>query len=306
MEINRLNAFIDAAQTLSFSETAYRLHVSQPTVSKYIGDLERMLGVRLFERSSAGLRLSEAGQSLLPWARRLVRECVKFEDLARALQEDTSGRLRIACTTAAGKYILPQLAARFRNRYPRVQIQILSCGQEDAIHRLLGENADLGIVSFEAGGSDLDCQYFFTDHIILIVPANHPWAGRQFIEPSDLLDVPLLMREPTSGTRRAILSGLAAHDISIDDLNVFLEIGNAEAIVAAVGAGIGVSFVSRMAAAYALAFECVVEVPVLELDLRRKICMVRRSMPAPNRAQEVFWSFIRDPINSDLYRLAGL
>jgi DNA-binding transcriptional LysR family regulator len=103
-----------------------------------------------------------------------------------------------------------------------------------------------------------------------------------------------------------LLSELAANDISLDDLDVFLEVGNAEAIVASVGAGIGVSFVSRMAAAYALAFECVVEVPVLGFDLQRKICMVRRAMPVPNRAQEVFWGFIHDPVNDDLYRLASL
>jgi DNA-binding transcriptional LysR family regulator len=78
MDIDRLYAFIDAAQTLNFSETAHHLHVSQPTVSKYIQDLERLLGVRLFDRNGAGLRLTEAGQTILPWARRLVRECGKL------------------------------------------------------------------------------------------------------------------------------------------------------------------------------------------------------------------------------------
>lgn len=306
MDIDRLNAFIDAAQTLSFSKTAHRLHVSQPTVSKYIGDLERYLGVRLFERSTTGMRLTEAGETILPWARRLVRECGKLENLAKSLDGDVAGQLRIACTTSAGKYILPLLAARFRHRHPHVQINILSCTQENAIERLLGEEADLGVVSFEAGASGLDCQYFFTDHIILVVPSNHPWAERQYVEPENLLEVPLIMREATSGTRRALLSELAAHDISLDDLDIFLEVGNAEAIVAAVGSGIGVSFVSRIAAVYALASECVVEVPVLDLDLKLKICMVRRSMPATNRALEVFWSFIHDPIEDDLYRLASL
>jgi DNA-binding transcriptional LysR family regulator len=201
---------------------------------------------------------------------------------------------------------LPRLAARFRHRHPHVQVKILSCTQENALGHLLGEEAELGVVSFEAGANGLDCQHFFTDRIILVVPANHPWAGKRYIEPAELLDVPLIMREDTSGTRRALLSELAAHDISLDDLEIFLEVGNPEAIVATVGAGVGVSFVSRMAAAYALGFECVVEVPVLGFDLRRKICMVRRSMPVPNRAQDIFWGFIHDPINDDLYRLASL
>jgi DNA-binding transcriptional LysR family regulator len=162
MDIDRLNTFIDAAQTLNFSETAHRLHVSQPTISKYIRDLEQSLGVHLFDRSAAGLHLTEAGRTILPWARRLVRECGKLEDLAKSLDGDVAGQLRIACTTAAGKYILPQLAARFRHRHPHVQFNILSCTQENAIDHLLGEEAELGVVSFEAGASGLDCQYFFT------------------------------------------------------------------------------------------------------------------------------------------------
>lgn len=304
VDINRLKAFIQAAETLSFSDTGKRLHVSQPTVSKYISDLEREFGVPLFDRSENKLRLTEVGQTLLPWARKLVKQSYGLEEMAKSLQGKVAGHLKIACTTAAGKYILPRLAARFRQQHPQVNISILACTQVDVIATLLKEEADMGVVSFEAGGSGLDCQYFLTDHIILIVPSNHPWATRQFIEPEELIGEALLMREPTSGTRRTLLSELAIHDISLDDLNVLLEIGNAEAIVAAVGAGLGVAFVSRLAAAYALAFECVIEVPVKSLDLRRKICIARPTLAVTNRPQEVFWNFIHDPINKDLYRLA--
>jgi DNA-binding transcriptional LysR family regulator len=306
IDLNRLNTFLEAAETLNFSETAQRLHVSQPTVSKYIRDLERDLGVQLFDRNGAGLRLTDTGQSLLPWARKLIQQSNDFSGMVKSFQEDITGDLRIACTTAAGKYILPQLAARFRQRLPGVRISIPACTQEDAFERLLGEEADLGVLSVETAGNGLECQCFFTDHIILIVPAHHPWVARQFVEPADLLDAPLILREPTSGTRRTVLSELAAHDITLDDLNVLLEVGSAEAIVASVGAGIGVSFVSRMAAAYALAFECVVAVPVTGLDLRRRICMARRRLAVPSRAQEAFWSFVHDPGNADLLRLAEM
>lgn len=306
MNVEHLKVFINAAQTLSFSETAQHLHVTQPTVSKYIRDLEQTLGIRLFDRSKAGLCLTEAGHAILPWAKHLLLECSKFQDLAKSLEDDVSGQIQIACTTAAGKYILPQLAARFRQLHPHVQISILACTHEGALERLLDEEADLGVISSEVGSDRLDCQYFFTDRIILIAPAGHPWADKQYIEPEDLLPEPLIMREATSGTRRVLLSELAAHDISLEDLNVFLEVGNAEAIVATVGSGIGVSFVSRMAAAYAMAFECVVEVPVRGFDLRRKICMARRSTASTNRARDVFWGFIRDPANEDLYSLANL
>lgn len=306
MDINKLKVFVDAAETLNFSETAQRLHVTQPTISKYIRDLENELSILLFERSATGISLTEAGQSIMPWAQKLLSECRKFEDLASSLDEEVTGRIRIACTTAAGKYILPQLGARFRKLYPHVQISILSCTQEDALDRILDEDADLSVVSSETRLERIETQNFFIDHIIMIAPATHPFAKRRSIELSEILDEPVIIRESTSGTRLAVLSELAAHDISLDDLNVLLEVGNAEAIVAAVGAGLGISFVSRMAAAYALAFESVVEVAVKEIDLRRQICMARRSMANPNRARDVFWGFIHDPINDDLYHSANL
>lgn len=306
MDINKLKVFVDAAETLNFSETAQRLHVTQPTISKYIRDLETELSIQLFERSSTGISLSEAGKAIHPWAQKLLTECRKFEDLASSLDEEVTGKVRIACTTAAGKYILPQLGARFRQMHPYVHFSILSCTQEDAIDKILEEDADLSVVSSESFSDRIETQHFFTDRIIMIAPASHPFAKRKSIDLSEILDEPVIIREPTSGTRRAVLAEFSAHDITLDDLNVLLEVGNAEAIVAAVGAGLGVSFVSRMAAAYALAFECVVEIPVNEIDLRRQICMARRSMANPNRARDVFWGFIHDPINDDLYRNADL
>ncbi len=300
MDINKLKVFVDAAETLNFSETAQHLHVTQPTISKYIHDLEDELSIRLFERSGTAISLTQAGHAIIPWAQKLLSECKKFEDLTGSLSDQVAGKLNIACTTAAGKYILPQLSARFRKIHPHVQISILSCTQEDALERILEEEADLCVVSSEARSEKVETQNFFLDHIIMIAPVSHPFASRQSIELSEILDEPVIIREATSGTRRAILAELAAHDITLDDLDVLLEVGNAEAIVASVAAGLGISFVSRMAATCALAFGSIVEVPIKEIDLKRQICMARRALAAPNRARDVFWGFIHDPSNGDL------
>jgi DNA-binding transcriptional LysR family regulator len=187
-----------------------------------------------------------------------------------------------------------------------VQFNLLTCTPEEVVDRLNKEEVDLGVISCEPANNLLECQYFFSDHIILIVPESHPWAAKGKVAPQDLLTEPILLREEGSGTRQALLQALAAHDISYEDLNVAMEIGSAEAITASVGAGIGVSFVSRMSAAYALGFECVVEVPVIGLEMRRNIYLLRLSLAAPNRAQEVFCGFIRDSCHDDLYQLAAL
>lgn len=304
IDFAKLQTFLHVAQSMSFSEAATQLHLTQPTISHHIKTLERDLGVELFERSGSGLRLTEAGSLLLPRARKLVRETFEIRQMMESMDERIVGQLRIACSTTTGKYILPQFAARFHEQHPGVNISVLRCTSPLVVPQLLKEEADLGVVSYDACGDGMECQEFFNDHIILIVPATHPWASRRSIDPSDLLEVPLIIREPTSGTHRALLAELGAHSITFDDMDICLEIGNSEAIVKAVEVGFGVSFVSRLAADWALDKGTVVEVPVVDFDLRRKVYLIRSEVHEPHRASEAFWGFVHDPRNADLLRLA--
>ncbi len=304
VELTKLEAFIYAAENLSFSKAAKHLHLTQPTISHRIKMLEQELGSELFDRSGHTLRLTEAGRLLLPWAHKLIHQSLEMQEMMTSLQQKIVGELRIACSTTAGKYILPQLAARFRQRYPAVQVKILGCTPEHVIPRLLEGAANLAVVSsYDLCDEEFECQEFFTDHIALIAPVNHPWALRQMIEPETLLSEPMLMREPNSGTRRVLLTELARHDISLDDLNVFLELGNAEAIVRTVEAGYGVAFVSTVAASWAAAQGKVVFVPIAGFELKRMVYMIRRSLEKPNRPQEAFWSFVHHPSNVDLLHM---
>jgi DNA-binding transcriptional LysR family regulator len=306
IDLTRLHAFVYAAESLSFSEAARQLHLTQPTVSHHIKTLEKTLGVDLFTRSGNTLKLTEAGRLLLPFAHKLVHQAIEVQELMVSLQDDIVGQLRIACSTTAGKYILPQLAARFCRRFPGINVNILACRPLHVIPQLLEGDANLAVVSsYDLCGKGFECQEFFKDTIELIVPADHPWASRESIDPSELLDEPMLIREETSGTRRLMLTELAKHDIGLDDLDIFLELGNAEAIARTVEAGYGVSFTSTLAAEWALVLGRVVAVPVVGFDLQRTIYMVRRELEKPNRAQEAFWNFVHDPSNRDLLRLAG-
>lgn len=303
MDINRLRFFVDAAHTLNFSRTAARMHTSQSTVSKYIQDLEKTLQVTLFERKPGSLCLSREGEALLPWARKLINECARFEDLAQALRDnDVAGVLRIACTTAAGKYVLPRLLMRFRAQFPRVACKVLTCNPPNVTGLLRAGEADLAAVSFEMTAPNLEFQDFFEDHIVAIVPVASPWLDRDEISVDEIVSQPLILREATSGTRKTVLAALAAHDITLEDLNVVLELGNAESIVAAVAAGLGFSFVSKSSAYFALQAGFVREITIRELQLRRRILMVRERGNRVSRPAELFWGFVNDPDNQDVYQ----
>jgi DNA-binding transcriptional LysR family regulator len=305
IDIQKIETFLSAAENLSLSEAAKQLHLSQPTVSHQIKVLEQELGVELFVRSSTGLKLTEAGRLMLPWARRLLHDTNDLKDMMTSLQDEIVGELRIACSTTAGKYILPQMAARFCQRYPGIKVQILACGPENTTLKLLDGEAHIGVISTENADPSLEAQEFFRDTISLIVPSAHRWAMRKSIAPEEILEEKIIMREETSGTRKVVLTELAKYDISLDDMNVFLELGNAEAIVRTVAAGYGVSFVSTLASACPLERGNVVDIHVNGLNLQRKVFMVRKRVSAPHRPRDVFWSFIHDPSNADLLRMAS-
>jgi len=304
IDLQKIATFLFVAENSSLSEAAKHLHLSQPTVSHQIKVLEQELGFVLFIRSSTGLKLTEAGRLLLPWARRLIHDTNELRDMMASLQKDIGGELRIACSTTAGKFILPQMAARFCKSYPGIKVQILACGPEHASLKLLDGDAHLSVISSESADPSLESQEFFQDTINLIVPANHRWTQRESIQPEEILEEPVIIREETSGTRRVMLSELAKFDISLEDLNIFLELGNAEAIVGTVGAGFGISFVSSLVSACPVERGKVACIKVEGLDLQRKVYMVRKRISAPHRPRDVFWGFIHDPSNADLLKLA--
>lgn len=297
MDFDRLMIFVDASQTLNFSETAKRLHISQPTVSKAIQALEAELNFSLFERKNGALRLTDKGQAVLPWARQILRECQKFQAIASSLHEKVSGTLQIVCTTSSGRHILPRLAARFKHNFNDVQIKILVAGPADGIALLRNQRVDLAVVSSEVPAEGLESQLFFNDEVILIAPARHPWAASESITVDDLINEPIILREPSSGARRALSAALAAHDMVLEDLNILMEIWNADGIVSAVASGLGVAFVSRAAAQCALNLGTVREIPVQGVSLRRQIYMLRNAARLPSRPAELFWGFVHQNEN---------
>ena len=190
-ELVRLKSFLVAAEHLNFSEAAKQLHLAQSTISHHIKTLEQEMGAEMFDRSGGGLAITEAGRLLIPWARKIIQHSVEMQEVMASLQSGIVGHLRIACSTTAGKYVLPQLAARFCQLFPRIHVSILSCMPTHVTHRLLEGDANLGVVSYEIDDQSLEYQDFFDDSINLIVPKNHPWAVRTSIEPEEIIDEPI-------------------------------------------------------------------------------------------------------------------
>jgi DNA-binding transcriptional LysR family regulator len=292
VNLHELDVFLAVIEEGNFSEAGRRLHLSQPAVSQSIRGLEQRVGAALFVRQGRQVRLTEAGQTLEPMARELLGVARRLEETMSALEGTVAGEITVGCSTASGKYLLPRLIARFRRDYPDVRVNVQVTSREGVLRGLLDGHLALGVSSKRLDHPDLAVQHFFDDDIALIVPAGHRWARFRQIYPDDLLDEPIILREEGAGTREVLEEALAERGISRDMLNVAMVLGNAEAIEVAVEEGLGVAFISRLAAAHGVALGRVVEVAVEGLELTRPITMAYNRRFPLTRAQAALWDFV--------------
>jgi LysR family transcriptional regulator, transcriptional activator of the cysJI operon len=292
LNLHELSVFLAAAKYGSFSEAGRQLHLSQPAISQTIDSLEKRFSTRLFFRQGRCVKLTEAGQVLKPLASELLTSARRVDETMSSLQGEVVGEMVIGCSTASGKYLLPGLIARFKREFQHVRIHVNVTNRDGVIHKMLSGEFSLGVSSKIIEHSDLEYQSFFRDDIILIAPSEHPWVNFRKVYPDDLLDEPLILREEGAGTREEMTIGLRKQDILPDMLNIAMVLGNAEAIVMAVEEGIGVAFVSRLAASRSIDLGRVVEIEVLGMPLQRSILMARNRRFTPTRSQTEFWDYV--------------
>jgi len=289
LNLHEIAVFIAAAQSASFSQAARRLHISQPAVSQAIHSLERQFGASLFDRHNRAGWLTPAGEALLPAARELDSASQVVIETMNHVDGLVAGELAVGCATTAGKYVLPGLLAAFQTQYPQVHVRLEVRNNEDVLAGLLGGELALGLMSQVSPLPALEYQPFFEDRIILIVPAGHAWASFGRALPADLIDQPLIMQEPDSGTRAAVLEALAHHAISGEMLHVVMQVSNAEAIETAVEEASGAAFISELAAEHGLALGRIKRVEVEGMPVLRQLYLVRDTDWPLTRAQTLFW-----------------
>ena len=292
LDVHQLNVFLAAAESLSFTLAAQQIHMTQPSVSQHIQALERHFDMQLFLRNGRNLELTDAGLSLLPLAREAVTLSIRIDETMESLKGNIYGHLIVGCSTTPGKYILPNVLARFHKIYPQVRVTCQVSPQSDAIRNVVEGDAHFALFSLDYDTyPDIEAVSFLCDPIVLIVPLDHPWAERGEIEPEELLEGEFIMREATSGTHIAMREALAKHNISTADLRNVITLGNAEAIALAVQEGIGAGFISQMIVER-ICQDRVAEVRIRDLEICRQIYIGRNNRRPATRAQTAFWNFL--------------
>jgi DNA-binding transcriptional LysR family regulator len=302
IEVHELQIFLAAAEEENFSAAARKLHLSQPAISFQIQGLEQRLNIQLFQRMGKRIALTEAGRDLLPMARDMVNLSSRIEETMCLQQGVVKGHVLIGCSTSPGKYILPNLIGEFRKKYPQVLFSVEVLSRQGVEEKLLTKQVHIGVLSAESKHKELECWPLFNDDLVLIVAANHPWAARGEIAPAELKDAEWILREGGAATRQLVTSTLGEHGLSADDLHVAMELGSVEAVEAAVEAGHGVSFVSRIAVGRWLQLGGIKTVNVRGLTVRRQIFLARNKLRTCTCAQLRFREFVE---SSEGKRLIG-
>lgn len=297
LDIHQLHIFLTAAETLSFTRTAQRLHMTQPSVSQHIQALEHHFGCELFVRNGRNLELTDAGVKLAALAQEAVLLSARIESEMASLQKGVAGHLMIGCSTTPGKYILPKLLTSFHDRYPRVRATCNVLHQREAIKLLLEGRLHFTLTSLiDDLTPELESVRFICDRLLLIAPRSHPWAKKGEIELAELSEGQFLMREEESGSYDAIRKALAKVDVSIRDLNTILTLGNSEAIALTVREGLGVGFVSEKVIEM-LGLDGLAIIQVKGLNIERDIYISRNKRHPSTITQSTFWSYLFSPEN---------
>ena len=242
MPINHahLRAFNAVATQGSYTRAAEVLHVSQPTLSAHVKELEERYGVKLFERRGRGVDITEFGRSVLDITQRLFKTEMEVEELLISARELVTGHLRVGSDSPY--HIIPILAV-FQGRYPGIQLSISFGSSDELMKSLSSSKCDIGVLS---NIPDDDTRLFSVplkpDSLVVFVNQSHPWANRSSIRLGELKDQRLVLREAGSSTRALFVQAMNVMRIPLNDV---MEIGSREGVREAVAVGLGVGVVSQ-------------------------------------------------------------
>ena len=230
MDDFRLRVFITAAKTLNFTKCAEQLYISQPAVSKHIGELESRYKVQLFERSGSRLALTEAGRVMLEHAERIADGYRRLQYEMDLFTDRLGGELKVGASTTIAQYVLPQVLARFTARFPEVKVSLASGNSEQVEAALARHDTDLGLVESSARHPGFHYEPFIPDELVLIASTKGRYGRCDQVTLAELQTVPLVPRESGSGTLEVISKYLAAADVRLASLRVVMQLGSTESI----------------------------------------------------------------------------
>ena len=261
VSFRHLQVFVAVTRAGTVSAASQNLSLSQSATSQSLADLEKHLGVPLFERLGKRLQLNELGRRLLPKAEQLLYDLDPFVESAREPDGELQGMLTVAASATIGTYLLPGLAGRFSERHPAVDLQIRLRNTGEVIADLLRLEADLGLIEGQCRDPKLKSEVWRHDEMVVVCNPAHSLASQGRLADSDIPTEPWILREPGSGSRAVFEAAVRP---LVERIRVRMELSQHEAIKQAVRTGFGLGCLPRLSVAGELGRG---ELVALETDL---------------------------------------
>ena len=291
MENFRLVVFRAVARHLSFSRAAEELLLTQPAVTQQIKALEEELGLALFHRGGGRIALTAGGAALLPFAEQIRELSQQAVEAVAKANGQLGGELSLGASQTIAQYLLPSFVAGFLQRHPQMRVTARSGNTDQMLGALGSGEIQLALLEGPEQRSDVHLEPFMDDHMVLVVPSSHEWAG-QTVTLDELREQPLLTREFGSGSRRIVELALAEAGLKTKELRVRMELDSTEGLLNAVEAGLGVTFVSRWAVRNQLALGTLKLARVEGLRLARRFSLAYPAGPEPTGSVGAFRAFL--------------
>ncbi|MFJ8692424.1 LysR family transcriptional regulator [Streptomyces roseolilacinus] len=280
MQFQQLVYFVAVAETRHFTRAAERVHVSQPSLSQQIRALEKELGAELFSRARGNIALTDAGEALLPLARRILADADTARHEVQELARLRRGRVRLGATPSLCTGLLPEVLRSFHDLYPGIRLFVEEGGSHDLVRGLARGALDLALVvlPLPTPSPALTTVRLLQEDLVVVSSAADP-APRRPVRIADLEGRPMVMFRHGYDLRELTVAACRAEGF---EPSFTVEGGEMDAVLGFVRAGLGVAVVPSMVAARAGR-----DLRVTALappGLRRTVALAHRSDVAPPRA----------------------
>ena len=270
MEIGLIRAFVETADAGALSRGARRLGISQPSLTVQIQRLEQYLGTALFDRSSRGVLLTDAGKSLYARARRILDDVHAAEDAIRREVAEGYGTLTVGAIPTIAPYVLPAALQKLRARFPAMRVEMREDYSAVLADMVRDGALDVAVAALPYAFERFDVEPLGFDALLVAVPATHPAARAGRISLAQLRGAPTVTLDPAHCLGDQVTGFCSSHHIGP---SVICRSAQLMTVFELVGAGAGLSIVPAMAAARHSTRRCAY-VPLMEVELQREIVAV--------------------------------